>query len=228
MQKSSLILALALAFTPAVWAENVNINGTGVSIEANKTPINTAKNSDAIAQLPKDYRFAVPGKFTVAVAGLNQPPLTVFSDDNKTLLGSEVDIARLVADSLGLELNVVPTSWEDWPLGVASGKYDAAISNITVTKARKEKFDFATYRKDSLGFYVKSTSPINSLVKAEDIAGLRIIVGSGTNQRPSCWHGTKRTSKKGLNPLRRYTPKTTRPKRWRFSPDARTPTLART
>ena len=28
MQKSSLILALALAFTPAVWAENVNINGT--------------------------------------------------------------------------------------------------------------------------------------------------------------------------------------------------------
>jgi ABC-type amino acid transport substrate-binding protein len=49
-----------------------------------------------------------------------------------------------------LELNVVPTSWEDWPLGVASGKYDAAISNITVTKERKEKFDFATYRKDSL------------------------------------------------------------------------------
>ncbi len=36
--------------------------------------------------------------------------------------------------------------------------------------------------KDSLGFYVKSTSPIESLQKAEDIAGLRIIVGSGTNQ----------------------------------------------
>lgn len=78
MQKSSLILALALAFSPAVWAENVNINGTGVSLEANKTPVNTAKNSDAIAQLPKDYRFAVPGKFTVAVAALNSPPLTVF------------------------------------------------------------------------------------------------------------------------------------------------------
>jgi polar amino acid transport system substrate-binding protein len=28
MQKTSLILALALAFTPAVWAENVTINGT--------------------------------------------------------------------------------------------------------------------------------------------------------------------------------------------------------
>lgn len=163
MKQSSLILALALAFTPAVWAENVTINGTGVSLEANKTPINTAKNPQAIAQLPASFKPVVPGKFTVAIAGLSQPPLTVFADDNKTLIGSEADIARLVADSLGLELNVVPTSWEDWPLGVASGKYDAAISNITVTKERKEKFDFATYRKDSLGFYVKSTSPIKKL-----------------------------------------------------------------
>ncbi len=70
---------------------------------------------------------------------------------------------------------------EDWPLGVTSGKYDAAISNITVTKERKEKFDFATYRKDSLGFYV-STSPLSKIDKAEDIAGLKIIVGSGTNR----------------------------------------------
>ena len=43
MQKTSLILALALAFTPVVRAENVTINGTGVSIEANKTPINPSK-----------------------------------------------------------------------------------------------------------------------------------------------------------------------------------------
>ncbi len=165
--------------------------------EANKTPIHTAKNPQAIALLPKDLHLAVPGKFTVAVAALNSPPLTVFADDNKTLLGSETDIARLVAESLGLEVNVVPTSWEDWPLGVTSGKYDAAISNITVTKERKEKFDFATYRKDSLGFYVKSTSPLNKIDKAEDIAGLKIIVGSGTNQRRSCWRGTRRTSRRG-------------------------------
>ncbi len=201
MQKSALILALYLALTPFAWANDVNINGTGVSLEANKTPIHTARNPDAIAKLPKDLHLAVPGKFTVAVAALNSPPLTVFSDDNKTLLGSEVDIARLVADSLGLELNVVPTSWEDWPLGVTSGKYDAAISNVTVTKERKEKFDFATYRKDSLGFYVKSTSKIKDIEKAEDIAGLRIIVGSGTNQESILLAWNAENEKKGLKPF---------------------------
>ena len=181
-QKKSLLLALALAVSASSWAQNVTINGTGVSLEANKTPIHTAKNPQAIAQLPKGLHLAVPGKLTVAVAALNSPPLTVFSDDNKTLLGSEVDIARLVADSLGLELNVVPTSWEDWPLGVASGKYDAAISNITVTKERKQKFDFATYRVDSLAFSVKSTSDIASVSGPADLAGKKVIVGSGTNQ----------------------------------------------
>jgi polar amino acid transport system substrate-binding protein len=95
----------------------------------------------------------------------------------------------------------VPTSWEDWPLGVSSGKYDAAISNITVTKERKEKFDFATYRKDSLGFYVKSTSPLSKIDQAEDIAGLRIIVGSGTNQEAILLAWNAENLKKGLKPF---------------------------
>lgn len=201
MQKTSLLLAVTLAFSSASWANDVTINGTGVSLEANATPIHTAKNPAAIARLPANLHLAVPGKLTVAVAALNSPPLTVFAEDNKTLLGSEVDIARLVADSLGLELNVVPTSWEDWPLGVASGKYDAAISNITVTKERKTRFDFATYRKDSLGFYVKASNPVSKIATAEDIAGLRIIVGSGTNQEAILLAWNEENLKKGLKPF---------------------------
>lgn len=85
--------------------------------------------------------------------------------------------------------------------GVTSGKYDAAISNITVTKERKEKFDFATYRKDSLGFYVKSTSPLSKIDKAEDIAGLKIIVGSGTNREAILLAWNAENVKKGLKPF---------------------------
>lgn len=201
MQKKTLMMLLLLGLSGAASAEDVALNGQAVSLAANKVPVNTPENPAAVAQIPAGHRFAVPGAFTVAVAAQNSPPLTVFSDDNKTLLGSEVDIARLVADSLGLRLNVVPTSWEDWPLGVASGKYDAAISNVTVTKDRKTRFDFATYRKDSLGFYVKTSSPITSLNKAEDIAGLRIIVGSGTNQEAILLAWDKANQAKGLKPF---------------------------
>ncbi|GKW22449.1 ABC transporter substrate-binding protein [Pectobacterium carotovorum subsp. carotovorum] len=170
-----------------------------IDLKANQQPLHAPKNAEAITQIPADFKFATPGKFTVAVAALGAaPPLALFAEDNKTLIGSEPDIARLVADSLGLELNIVSTSWEDWPLGVASGKYDAAITNVTVTKERKEKFDFATYRIDSLGFYVKSTSKIQSIKEAKDIAGLKIIVGSGTNQEAVLLEWDKQNRANGL------------------------------
>lgn len=175
--------------------------GTGIDLKANETRIHVAKNPRAIAKLPQGFHFVQPGKFTVAIAALNTPPLALFASDNKTLIGSESDIAQLVADSLGLELNVVQTSWEDWPLGVASGKYDAAITNVTVTKERKTRFDFATYRIDSLGFYVKSNGKITSIKEAKDIAGLKIIVGSGTNQEAILLDWDKQNQQQGLKPL---------------------------
>ena len=107
-----------------------------IDLQANQQHLRAAKNPAAVALIPANYPFAVPGKLTVAVASENSPPLALFAEDNKTLIGSDPDIAQLVADSLGLELNLVPTSWEDWPLGISSGKYDAAIFNIAVTKLR--------------------------------------------------------------------------------------------
>ncbi len=201
MQKTTLLLAVALAFSASSWAQDVKINGTGVSRRPTKRRFTQRKTRRPLPCCRKICIWRCRGNSPSRWRPLNSPPLTVFADDNKTLLGSEADIARLVAESLGLEVNVVPTSWEDWPLGVTSGKYDAAISNITVTKERKEKFDFATYRKDSLGFYVKSTSPLNKIDKAEDIAGLKIIVGSGTNQEAILLAWNAENVKKGLKPF---------------------------
>ena len=197
MQKTvtAALVAALLSLTGAAQA------GTGIDLQANETPIHAPKNPQAIAKLPADFHFVKPGQFTVAIAALNTPPLALFAADNRRLIGSEVDIAQLVADSLGLELNVVQTSWEDWPLGVVSGKYDAAITNVTVTKERKTRFDFATYRIDSLGFYVKTGGKIATIKQPADIAGLKIIVGSGTNQEAILLAWDKQNRQQGLKPF---------------------------
>jgi polar amino acid transport system substrate-binding protein len=175
----------------------------GIDLVANETPVNTPKSPEAVAKIPANFKFVEPGTLTVALAVLGSaPPFGLYARDNKTVIGSEADIARLVADGLGLKLKVVPASWEDWPLGVTSGKYDAAIYNITVTKDRKTKFDFATYRQDTLGFYVKSDSKITSITSAPDIAGKRIIVGSGTNQEAVLLAWDKENQAKGLPALK--------------------------
>jgi polar amino acid transport system substrate-binding protein len=164
------------------------------------TPIRGVKDPQAIALLPAGYHFVQPGKFTVAI-GASQLPLGDYAPDGVTVIGSDPDIARLVADGLGLELNLVVTAWPDWPLGVGSGKVDAALFNITVTEERKKKFDFSTYRNDQLGIYVKTESPITAIREPKDIAGLRIVVGASTNQQQIMLRWDAQNVAAGLKPV---------------------------
>ena len=142
-----------------------------LDLRANEQPLPVTRDPQAIAKIPPGYRFVEPGTLTVAISALNSPPLALLASDNRTRIGSDPDIARLLAGSLGLKLRLVPTAWEDWPLGIASGRYDVALINIAVTEKRKEKFDFATYRVDSLAFSVKSTSDIAAVNGPADLAG---------------------------------------------------------
>ncbi len=120
-----------------------------LDLRANEQPLPVTRDPQAIAKIPPGYRYVEPGTLTVAISALNSPPLALLASDNRTRIGSDPDMARLLAGSLGLKLRLVPTAWEDWPLGIASGRYDVALINIAVTEKRKEKFDFATYRVDS-------------------------------------------------------------------------------
>ncbi|PZM15484.1 ABC transporter substrate-binding protein [Rhizobium tubonense] len=162
--------------------------------------VRAEKNEAAVKAIPSSFKFVTPGKFTVAINAWD-PPIATYASDAKTVVGADPDIASLIADSLGLELELVSVAWADWPLGVASGKYDAVISNVTVTEERKEKFDFSTYRKDVLGFYVKSDSPIGAIKEPKDVAGLKVITGAGTNQEKIILAWDKENIAKGLKPI---------------------------
>lgn len=156
------------------------------------------KVPEAIAAISKDVKFIKEGYFTVAT-NPGSLPLGDYATDTKTVVGNEPDIAQVLADSLGLKLELVPVAWADWPLGLTSGKFDAVISNVTVTEARKEKFDFSTYRQDVLGFYVKADNDkIKSITEPKDVAGLRVIVGSGTNQEQILLNWINKNKEAGL------------------------------
>ena len=139
----------------------------------------TDEDADAAALVPA--AIGEDGKLTVGVVGTGEPPLGFLADDNSTVVGSEVDIASLVAESLGLELDLRNISWEQWPLSLQSGDIEAVFSNVGVNAARLELFDFATYRQGIMAFTAQPDSDL-SIAGAEDIAGRTIAVGSGTNQ----------------------------------------------
>jgi polar amino acid transport system substrate-binding protein len=153
---------------------------TGVNTSAEQNRITTTKNEAAAALLPARIRDR--GTLIVGAGfGAGNPPLGFLADDNKTPIGLEVDIAYLVAGALGLKPDIQVTSWENLFLGLDSAKYDAGFSNITVTEKRKQKYDFATYRKDDIAFEAKKGGDWK-VTGGKDVAGKTIAVGSGTNQ----------------------------------------------
>ena len=154
----------------------------------------------AIALLPEGAKFVRDGVFTVAIVPF-APPIATYATDAQTPVGADADIASLVADSLGRKLDLQPIAWADWPLGLTSGKYDAVISNVGVTEARKEKFDFSTYRLGLHGFYVRDDSAIKQIREPQDAAGLTIITGSGTNQERILLEWSRRDVAAGLQPI---------------------------
>ncbi|UXB37862.1 ABC transporter substrate-binding protein [Stenotrophomonas maltophilia] len=154
----------------------------------------------AQALIPAGYRFVTPGAFTVATHP-GQLPLADYGADSKDVVGIEPDIARLITDALGLKLVIVPVAWADWPLGLESGKYDAVLSNVTVTEERKKKFDFSSYRYDLLGIYTRSDGPIQKIEKPADVAGLKVVVGASTNQDQILRQWDRQNIAAGLKPV---------------------------
>jgi polar amino acid transport system substrate-binding protein len=162
--------------------------------------LHTGRNEAAIALIPKDFPFVTPGSLTVGIHP-NNPPISTYATDARTIVGFDPDLITVLAESLGLKPELVPVAWADWPLGLVSKKFDAVISNVTVTEQRKEKFDFSTYRKDEIGWYVPVNSPITSIKEPKDAAGLRVITDSGTNQEKIVLEWNRLNVAAGLKPM---------------------------
>jgi polar amino acid transport system substrate-binding protein len=186
------------------------MGAAGVVLAANTATLNlspdqhdrvrTTPDSAAIKAVPATFPFVSKDELVIGMT-VGWPPLDTYASDDKTVVGFDPDLAQLVADGLGRKLKIVVLAWEDWPLAVQSGKVDAVLSNVTVTEERKQKFDFSTYRRDVLGFYVSNASPIKAIREPKDVAGLRIITDSGTNQEKILLAWDKENVAHGLKPV---------------------------
>ncbi|TCO30044.1 polar amino acid transport system substrate-binding protein [Kribbella steppae] len=175
-----LLIAALLLLTGCTAAPAQVATDTGVNTSAEQNRVTTTKNEAAAALLPAKVRER--GTLIVGAGfGSGNVPLGFLADDNKTPIGLEIDIAYLVAEALGLTPDIQVTSWENLFIGLDSARYDAGFSNITVTEKRKQKYDFATYRKDDIAFEAKKGNPWR-VAGGKDVAGKTIAVGSGTNQ----------------------------------------------
>ncbi|MFI7407686.1 transporter substrate-binding domain-containing protein [Streptomyces sp. NPDC049627] len=149
---------------------------------AKETTLKVSEVKSISDQLPDSLKKS--GKLVIGSGTLpsGAPPLGFTGSDQKTLTGSEVDLARLIAAVFGLEPEVKRFTWENLFVGIDSGKVNVGFSNITDTEERKRKYEFASYRKDDLAFETLKSSKFAFDGDYKALAGKTVSVGAGTNQ----------------------------------------------
>src|SRR4051812_40685100 len=183
-----LVAALAACGSASAGAAPAGTGTTEVTIGA----LSNGAATEATVQVPvvESIRATLPakirdgGKLTVGLGLLpsGSPPLGFVGTDDKTLTGSEPDLARLVAGVLGLQPELENATWENLFVGIDSGRTDIGFSNITDTEQRKLKYDFACYRQDNLAFETLASSTWTFAGDPQVLAGHKVSVGRGTNQ----------------------------------------------
>ncbi|SNX65432.1 amino acid ABC transporter substrate-binding protein (PAAT family) [Streptomyces sp. TLI_55] len=164
---------------------------------ATETALKVGEVKSISALLPADIKKS--GKWVIGSGTLpsGAPPLGFIGSDQKSLTGSEIDLARLVSAVLGLKPEVQRSTWENLFIGLDSGKVNVAFSNVTDTEERKQKYEFASYRRDDLAFEVKKDNTWNFDNNYENLAGKTVSVGNGTNQEKILLEWKAKLAKEG-------------------------------
>ncbi len=89
--------------------------------------------------------------------------------------GYDVQIAKKIADGLGLKLEIVKTEWDGLPPGLQSQKIDAIIAGMSPTEERKKEIDFTdNYYTSDLVVVIKKDSEYKDAKSIQDLKGAKI------------------------------------------------------
>ncbi|MEZ0154487.1 MAG: gamma subclass chorismate mutase AroQ [Candidatus Reddybacter sp.] len=125
------------------------------------------------------------GVLRVGTTG-DYPPFSYIDDGSEKYSGIDIDLARNLAGSLGVELQLISTSWPDLMADLAADKYDVGMSGISRTLLRQRTAFFSkaysTGGKTPI-VHCDAVAELNSLHKI-DRSAVRVIVNpGGTNEK---------------------------------------------
>jgi polar amino acid transport system substrate-binding protein len=178
-----LAVAIVAAFATAAIAVGCgggdNDTSTTTSAALTATPdINVPVDKKVAAQVPADIKSQ--GTLTVATDATYAPNEFVATNGN-TIQGMDPDLAKALAQAMGLEATVKNVTFDSIIPGLAANKYDLGMSSFTITKEREKTVDFVSYANAGTSFFVKAQGgpDVQSLA---DLCGETVSVERGTTQ----------------------------------------------
>ena len=107
------------------------------------------------------------GEMVFATEGTWSP--WTFHNEAGELTGFDIEVARAIADKLGVRATFAEGEWDGLLAGLDSGRYDTMANGVSVTPEREEKYDFTEpYAYNRIVVITTADSDIASM---EDLEG---------------------------------------------------------
>lgn len=107
------------------------------------------------------------------------PPYEFY--ESGAIVGIDAEIAGLIAEKLGLTLEIMDIEFDSIIAAVQTGKADMGMAGMTVTEDRLQSINFTTsYATGVQVVIVKEGGPIQSIDDLFDVGGFRIGVQTST------------------------------------------------
>lgn len=113
-------------------------------------------------------RIKAKGEIVVAMEGTWAP--WTYHDEDDNLVGYDVEVAKLIAEKLGVTASFIEGEWDGLLAGLDSGRYDIMVNGVDITDERQKKYDFSTpYAYNRTAVIVKGD--YDEIQSLEDLTG---------------------------------------------------------
>lgn len=117
------------------------------------------------------------GSVIIATEGAWAP--WTYHDESDALVGFDVDVARAIAERMGVAAEFVECPWESIFLGIDSKMYDITANGVEITDERAEKYDFSVpYAYLRTALIVRGDN--EDIKSFEDLKGRRTANSAGS------------------------------------------------
>ena len=182
---SSILLFIIFAFI-------VSCGGGDKAAADNTAENNTAAVEDNSLQKVKDA-----GKLVLGLDDTFAP--MGFRDENGEVVGFDIDLAKEVANRLGVALEIKPIEWSSSILSLNKGDVDVLWNGVTINEARKQQINFSKPYLNNKLVIVKAIDD-NTINSKDDLRGKVLGVQVGSNDEAL----TADPSSKNAKEIRRY------------------------
>lgn len=150
MKKKIISLMMVMTMTCGLFA------GCGSDKASNDAAADagTESSSDTASDSSSDDLLSAikeRGYITVAMEGTWAP--WTYHDEDDNLVGFDVEVAKAVADELGVDVQYQEGEWDGLLAGVQSGRYDIMVNGVGYTEERAQAYTFSDpycYNKTAL------------------------------------------------------------------------------